>query len=1351
MEPNTDIDYIEALKAKLEVVTRLNEQGRLASYVFTTDVGQTEDENLRVDPEIYLPETIKNAIEASFSDPQYSEFSTIWQQLSAYQYVNYMDGSDLEIFNFAMIWLAVGLRVATREITFTDEKGKVIDTIPEPFYQLSLAAGDEDINAQLFNLIDTQIASALRLEFSANISFTRINLVNTARQFFPTLAANLKLQLQLQKTLVRVLQNYTRQTISIRAFDDLFNHGSFVFDLVDIDTNLPVELSGNAYLSLFDSIRCSKLVPVCIYNGDEVKTGKGMFESVNNRIIKTDCPNPDTLVNLSTRGFFNNRKAMKSFRIIMYVYLGDHMDQVDDLDHVDDLSNIENAKIDDFAEVVFSFRRGSPGFNKFTVKFNFKSPTGLLLKRLNAHLTKYQVAIPSKVQNRMINITQMFVIPGLAIHNDVFMFNITADPIHSLLRFYEYDTPWSQKKILSFGLILVGKVKFIVRPEIVDNNTFMAVENGKLTTLVKGDHTVKITITAQNIEQYNLAKFVIMRTMDHYVRTYDANYKIFNKMFPQPYVKPLTPLTNSGDEGTGTTSIRNIKLLKVVDPALWMPANYTRVAASNVNQQVKPIKESEIENYRRRGRMVIKWPVYVEGLPEEKQTNPSINPRTNNEIRVFYTTISDENPYIALVPNLGSNSATHPYIPKCQKTPSGLLVRDDWTLFMPNSEKVKNVSRSGKKTLRLLSPGETGSVYGSLNTFIGEGVPVFRYGLLRSRSSFLHAVLFATTQQEDEYQKVHTQPIAEESVNVVRERLPAFASACMQENPDMTAEEIAEVLGDQDAYLDPLLHYRALEEMFGVNIFIASPGESKELLLQPPNFRMFYTRMRRRPLSGCIVVARLPIPHNDNPDVFQCEILYVTQGSSSALFGDIVTQKLENALNKITRSIRVTPVCVTRPTEDGRVEAAQVFASEEVNPDAQFSAQTLSKFTAMYVDPHGKCRGLCVRLPNKSEVWLVTPPIEPISGPNIGDTLENTSIEATENSLEVRKVVSSGADARNYIIETLFPGSRIQYVPQEKQLVGFWAEFEGLDVYVPLEPSPWSNDYTPVRYISPFNSIVTESNTQKLQRLQRVVTVSIQIMKRLYILSEMKAEDFVVEHMTVGTPSKPMTTSGSSRLIPFDVVQNFDLLKKHFIKQFPTLFQKGKLLCDSEKYFENLARRLLNYEKVIEKERLMTSTFMLPEGNTQRLTKFPRYLDWYYACHDDFTVHSKNQQIFMSTQRLNTEIEIQKTSIVQSTTRIEASFLSRKNPYVYIHSSKTFRALYLIQNVENGEVSRAATIVSYWIQNKVNLGFHTPAIVPEASATIVNVSELNIKDPNLSFVIKYQSGSYAALLRLNDN
>jgi hypothetical protein len=218
-------------------------------------------------------------------------------------------------------------------------------------------------------------------------------------------------------------------------------------------------------------------------------------------------------------------------------------------------------------------------------------------------------------------------------------------------------------------------------------------------------------------------------------------------------------------------------------------------------------------------------------------------------------------------------------------------------------------------------------VYGSLNSFIGEGVPVFRYGLLRSRSSFLHAVLFATTQQEDEYQKVHTQAIAEEMVNDVREMLPAFASACMQENPDMTVEEIAEVLGDPNAYLDPLLHYRALEEMFGVNIFIASPGESKELILQPPNFRMFYTRMKRRPLSGCAVVLRLPLPHNDNPDVFQCEILYDTQGVSSALFVNNVTQKLENALNKITRAIRVTPTCITRPTEDNQVEAAQVFAS----------------------------------------------------------------------------------------------------------------------------------------------------------------------------------------------------------------------------------------------------------------------------------------------------------------------------------------------------------------------------------------------------------------------------------------
>src|SRR5690606_21580180 len=155
---------------------------------------------------------------------------------------------------------------------------------------------------------------------------------------------------------------------------------------------------------------------------------------------------------------------------------------------------------------------------------------------------------------------------------------------------------------------------------------------------------------------------------------------------------------------------RNVKQLRVVDPELWSQLNYTRVAAPNPELQVKPIKASEIDTYRTRGRQVILWPVRVHGVSEKMQTAPSINPATGKPLQVYYTTMTDENPYIVLIPNKGANAATHPLIPKCQKTASNLTVNPDWTITM--IEKEKTNGRGKKKTLRPLAPGETGSVSG---------------------------------------------------------------------------------------------------------------------------------------------------------------------------------------------------------------------------------------------------------------------------------------------------------------------------------------------------------------------------------------------------------------------------------------------------------------------------------------------------------------------------------------------------------------------------------------------------------------------------------------------------------------
>ena len=1327
MDEIPEDDYNSDLSQRLEVLRELNRNGKYAIHVYITKAEYEDVAN-----RIYLPEVARNIIEASILQPEYRSFDAVWQTFVPYGYVNYMDGSSLDILSLATAWLAVGLDVANGTIRFRDANDVVIDEIPAPWYALSLVSDSTERNAELFKLIDTQINSAIQLEYSTNLAFTRINLINAVIQFFPAIETGLQSQIKLERTLSKIINDYQKIT-PLPAYDDMLESGSSVLDLVDFDGKV-VELIPGSQIDLFDSIRCSSLLPVCIFNGDEVKTGKSIFQAVKNRMIKTECPSQDFLIHLDKKGFFTNAKSL---RMVMRLYIGPDVEKASDL------------LVDDFAEVIFSFKKGSPGYNKFTVTFKYQSLIDVVIERLNMHLKGWQVAIPEKIENRMVGVSQIFVIPSLALDKDVFMFFATTDINNSLLKFDEHDTPWSQKKILSFAVLLVGNVRMTVKPEVVDHATFMVIDRGKLSGLVKGDHIVKITLTAENMGQYNLARYVILRFFANYVKNYENNYNIYNRIFPRKRVPPIVPIAIvTGDDAQGGNGLRNIKHLRVVDPPLWMFCNYTRVAASNVSQQVKPVNKNEVDKYIKSGRMVIKWPVNVKGLPEDKQTRPSIDPKTGKEMRVFYTTFSSENPFIALVPNQGPNAESHPYLPKCQRTPSTLVVNADWSLSIV--EKEKNITRSNKKTLRLLSPGETGPVNGSLNRYIGNGNAVYRYGVLRSKSSFLHCVMFATSTANDDYRNIYTTDAAEELIIEMRRMLSPFASVCMQENPGKSVEEIADALGDPSVYLDPTLYYRACEERFGVNIFVTGPNESKELLLQAPHFGNFYTRTKRRHLSGSMVVIKLPLPHIETSDMFQCEVLFVTQGEGGSLFTDEITEKLEEATNKIAKSIKITPTCVVKTLPDGRIDARQVMTVEESLLDVTLPASFLSKLTAMSVDSHGKCRGIRVKLSSGNNAWLVTPPIEPLCGPNMGDIEDDSPFQAVESGLEIEKIVALDDNLRSLAILELFPDSKIHFTPQNGNLVGIWSNLYGLNVYLPLTPSKWLDTYVPVRYNVAFNSATVESPTLKLQRLQRVVTISMQIMKRLYILSGLSAEDFMSEHVSLGEPTQLMTTAGGSRLVPLPAMTDFDLLKQHFETEFPSLFQKGKLLCDSEGYLSNMFNRLLNFEAVIETERKSTITTLEPEGNTERLTKFGRYLDWFYVCYDDFTVHSKNQLIFMSTDRLNVELKMQKESKIMVATRIEPSLLSRRVPYVYIYSSKKFKAMFLVQNVENGDVSKAATIATYWVQNKVNLGYFAPQVVPEANITIVLAQNLEITDAFIPLIVKYQSGEYAALLSLNE-
>lgn len=1312
-----DAEIVETLRRRVQELGELNEGEEYATYVYITPV-TTED----VNPRIYLPHLLEDALERSVL-PEYSEyahFRAVWDLVANHDYIRLTDGAPIGVLDLATVWLGVGMEMENK--------------VP-PFLSFALDI-DEALRIDLLQkIIDQEIQPVMSVETSTNIIFTRINLINAALQLFPGIKTGLISQAKLYKNLTIINETFPKVK-PLPAFDDQLKTVTYLFKLATLDEQV-VTFSPTLDIDIFDNIRCSPLLPVCIRNGDELKTGKGVFKSVHDRMIKMDNRDESCLSRFKQDGFFSNSRSLS---IVMYVYIGDSEEHA------------INAPRSDFVEVIYSFKKGTSLFNKFsvildrkdTLKKNAFLRISTLMERLNRHMTHFKIIKPPETSEQMMRIKQRFIIPGVAVDKDVLLLFATADVTNSLLNFEEKESPWTQKKVLQFFMVLFGSVKMVFKPTVVTNSTMLVIDKDVLRSIVKGDHCIKVSISAQNLDQYNLARYIVVRFFANYVTNYDKYYALFTKVATRERLEPLVPIQNQVDE----TGIRNIKQLRVVDPELWSNSNYTRVAAPNVNLQVKPIKASDVEFYQKAGRQVILWPVKVHGVGPKMQTQMSINPATGKPLQIFYTTMTDENPFIVLVPNQGPNSATHPLIPKCQKTASGMIVHADWSITL--SEREKNVFKGKKKTLRPLAWGESGTVTGSITSYLGTNT-IVRFGVSEDPSSFVHCILLATSSPGDNYRKNGAKDAAEMAIEV-RKSLGEYATACMQENPGKSPEQIREEIINPRVYLDPKKYYRACEEMFGVNIFIGTPDGDKDILITPPNFAKFSIRTKRRPLVGSIVVIRLPMPHVKDDNIFKCEVLASFGREKGFIFNDEVTELLEGAMNKITMSLKVRPSCQIESVENG-FAARQYISVEPSTINTRLSANFLSKIEAQKVDNFGKCRGIKMRFSKGKEVWLVTPPIEPLSGPNWGDDLDTLGIERATSSFPLEEIKPIEFEKLLLLVPNLEEvgiDKGFIYVRKEDSLVGIWTKLGEIELYIPLVPSKWSDKYQPVRFNIAYHVGQEESPTEKLQRLQRVVTIMIQMMKRLYVRSGKSAADFVKSHMVVITPTKPMTTKGGKRMIPLEAMTDFDLLLEHFVTQFPTLFHDRKLLCDTEEYYTNLKRRLEWYEHMIESERLTKITELEPLGNTDRLTKFPPYLEHFFVTVEDFSVHSDTQLLFLSTARLELELKIQEDRNFKTVTKIEPSMVGRTAPFGYLYSRDGQNALFLVQNVMDGDVSRAATVAAYWSQNKVNLGYHAPPIIGNAGIETIPAENIKIDDPFKPMVLLYQTGEACALLSLNE-
>ncbi len=1358
-------DYRSLIQDRISILSNITnntdpDDNQYAEYVYEViedDDDQTDSTSSRFKT-IYLIDRFRSLIFRSGGDDEVAEllrsFETIWDSISATKkYIRITDGQPLNILDAATVWLGVGMRLK----------------VTAPFAKFGTTMDANEREEEINRIIDDFIVPALASELTTDMVFTRINIISIATNLSSFEKRGIETQ---RKTLTALMKLDTdiSELEPQQAYDDEFTYASFLLELRDTNNSQSIIYTKGLEEDIFDAIKVSPVIPICIANLDEFKVGKGVFQSVEKRWFKILSSSGDDLNKYQPDSWPKNATSLT---VIIYVYIGENV------------KDAQYAPQKDFVPIIYSFKKGIDGFNKFTVTL-YAENIELLMNRLNDHLVGFQTSIPTKIVDQMTTLRQEFIMSEVDIDKDIFLMLVSTNTTAAtLLRFAEKEKLWTQKKNLSFDLYLLGNINIQIKSKIIDTSTKLVKKNGMDISLFEKDKVLVITLTTQNLDQYNLTRFFILRFFTKYVNDYKKLLAMYNKFLftnvPEKFksMKPeerkleerkleekglvvvnniiikkhLEPTIKIDENARAfDNSATNIKKLRQVDPALWGSANYTRPVAPQIDLQVMPIYESEIEKYKAEGRDVIRWPVNIIGLGAEWQTAPTIDPVTNKPLRNFYTTTRKSKPHITLVKNPGPNKKTHPMIPKCQESTSDMRVNKDWTIVLNDKEKPK--SKDQLKTLKILDVGRVGPICGSLLRYM-QTEKLNRMGVQRSQSSFLHCVAFANgldSNDSEDFRSLYNKPEADDIIIKIRQKLSNYATACMQENPELTLQEIEQELADPTVFLDPSKHYRAVEELYGVNIFTAVPDSNKELIIEAPSYQDFYVRSKRRELYGCIVVLKLMPQQSKLNRNIQCEVLFTTESSSiEAVFNNDVTDKFETAVNMLTKHILVRPASEIVQVEKGFKASQSVSVEMSTEQRCFISTELLSLIEAQHIDSIGKLRAIMIKLKNNSKVWCLTPPLEPLSGLNVGDFDANETPIYKEESFPLGEIESTSfVNIQN---ELLHPNGIIKIVaftPQGENLVGIWIKISEIHMFIPLVPSPWKeNVYKPVRFDLIYSGVETESATQELSRLQKVLMMFVQIAKRLYSLSDITAEQFMTKYAVVAKPQQQMSIAGSKRSIPITIMKDFDELLNHFSTHFSRLFVGKKLLCDSQRFYDNILRRLKRYESNIADELALTKNEFDPEGNTERLTAFKPFLDYYYVTVEDFTVHNRRQIIFMSHARYNLELKSQLESKPLIVKKITPALIGRRAPYFFMYDKNGLQAMFLVQNMVDGSASRAATNAKYWFQNKVNYGYFTPALLGTDNIIELEAQNFTIRDPNAPMIIIYQTGEAASLLSLN--
>lgn len=734
---------------------------------------------------------------------------------------------------------------------------------------------------------------------------------------------------------------------------------------------------------------------------------------------------------------------------------------------------------------------------------------------------------------------------------------------------------------------------------------------------------------------------------------------------------------------------------------------------------------------------------------------------------------SDENPYIGVRRNkVLSNRDIYPYFPCCthtdQMTPG---VKSPYRDYIENRIPPIPVGAKADKpitTNKILASDRIGELPRSVNNILKKyspySVKMSRYGVNHNTNSFLHCICNAV---DDPFYGRQPNSIAKDHyVSALRQYISqnTMPGLLKQELYDYTDDEIIDLLQDDTKFYDPALIYRAVEEIFAINIYVFTPGDNITMgALEVPRFKIFHSRPPR--LHRPTVVIFKTWGSESNGLLYpQCELIVdLDEGNSNKdnkrimkLFGEEMTEVCHKALTSTLKTI-------TWSAQPDNTLVANSNIYYYIDHYSMFKVGTETIPISQFIDENGKLRSLTLKVGIDQEVTIITLPSQP---ENLPVTKETRCINP-EMALRIFGPPTAVTRDRQDQIDGLWfsildipYGEYVPLIPQvipylnilpngppnpllvpnndvipriafslalqnnapptaitrncQAQIDGLWFPIGGnpYGKYVSILPEkiPQLNNLP----IGPPNPAGNLNITGRLHKLRRTLNIITQLVRWLYELARatepITVDSFVAKYVAQDNAEGDSANYYNLDLIPrtLPITQTVGEAIATLTPLAPTLFEDERIVL----YNQTFARRMVD---------------MLRDYSNLRFGMPPDIIEYilgYYQLESDFKP-IPFAKIFITEKELNAWLASLKSSqnynqYYNIHDKIEVTMAFGSDPYLY---KDTDGKIYIIQNVVGGNKQKALAIATQWARTKINIGFDPQPLTEFVEHMIYGISQ----------------------------